>query len=166
MMVRHCLAAVISLLLASSAALAGNTNAHAGKARACKSQVSQKVAGTTQTWSVKVDGQTRFFNVHFPDGFKRRGRNDLVIIYHGYGDAAESFEVTTGLSETADEHGFIVVYPDALPTEFVGSADLIATWNDLSTSGSPGPEGTACDPDNPFLSPVAESCAADPHRDI
>lgn len=165
MMVRRYLAAAICVLLASSAALAGDKISHAGKARACKSKVTQKVAGTTQTWTVKVDGQLRSFNVHFPTGFKRRGRNDLVIIYHGYGDSAESFEVTTGLSDTADEHGFIVVYPDALPTDFVGAADPIATWNDLSTSGSPGPAGTACDPGNPFLSPVAESCALDPHRD-
>jgi polyhydroxybutyrate depolymerase len=133
--------------------------------RQCRSRVADDVAGTTRTWSINVDGQRRSFNVHFPLGFERDEPNDLVIIFHGYGDSAQQFELTTGLSETADREGFIVVYPDALATDFVGAPDPIATWNDLSTSGSPGPAGTACDPTNPFLSPVAVSCAADPHRD-
>ena len=131
----------------------------------CIPRVAGDVAGITQTWNVSVNGQRRSFNVHFPSTFERDKANDLVIIFHGYGDSADHFELTTGLSETAEQEGFIAVYPDALATDFVGSPDPIATWNDLSTSGSPGPAGTACDETNPFLSPVAESCAADPHRD-
>ena len=170
MTARKSFAAAVGLLLISSPVFAGDDDSRSSDARVCKSKVKDKVAGTTQTWHVTVDGQRRSFNVHFPTGFRGKGHkknpNDLVIIYHGYGDSAEQFEVTTGLSDTADREGFIVVYPDALATDFVGSPEPIATWNDLSTSGSPGPAGTACDPNNPFLSPVAESCAADPHRDI
>ncbi len=165
MTARMCFAAALGLLAISSPVFAADDLAKSDKGRVCKSKVKAKVAGTTQTFEVGVKGQLRAFRVHFPAGFDRKRPSDLVIIYHGYGDSAESFEVTTGLSDTADQEGFIVVYPDALATAFVGSPDPIATWNDLSTSGSPGPAGTAWDKDNPFLSPVAETCATDPHRD-
>lgn len=166
MMARSILsAAAAALLTVSSQAWAGPD-----KTPACKSDVPARWAGRTTTWRITVDGQTRSFNVHLPSSFRKNRPSDLVINYPTYGTTAELWEFITNFSATAEQHGFVVVYPEPLSTEFEnldGSLTALTTWNDhLGGSGSPGPAGPTCDLIDPdYELPIATSCLDDPHRD-
>lgn len=141
----------------------------------CNSKVPVSWAGTTRTWTIQVDGQTRTFNVYLPSSFRKNKPNDLVINYPTYGTTSELWEFITDFSTTAEQHGFVVVYPEPLSTEFAtksmgsldGGSTRLTTWNVPSGSGSPGPAGPTCDLTNIMNElPVALSCLDDPHRDL
>jgi polyhydroxybutyrate depolymerase len=114
--------------------------------------------GQTETLSLTFDGLTRTYNVHLPPSYHRNTPQSLVLAFHGYGGSAEGVEnSTTLMSSHADKNGYIVVYPQA--TTFPGGPSYgeVSSWNDLSCSGSPGPEGPTCS-DHAFRYPFPESC--------
>src|SRR5262249_2268911 len=62
--------------------------------------------------SLEVDNRTRTYIIHVP---KPRGGSKtypVVLALHGGGINAEQMVHFSGLSEKADESGFIVVYPN------------------------------------------------------
>ena len=124
--------------------------------------------GVTATRTLDVGGITRSYNVHLPIGYDDAVPAALVLNFHGYAGTSAGHEAATGMSLHADEHGYIVVYPQASyfaagqkPGYLFGQ---VASWNDLSCSGSPGPDGPTCS-DSAFEYPVEQSCAADPDKD-
>jgi polyhydroxybutyrate depolymerase len=72
--------------------------------------------------SIVVNGVPRTYSLHVPSGFMPHG-GALVVALHGAGDNGLNFERTTGLSATADQGGFAVVYPDGLFNPRVGASD-------------------------------------------
>ena len=66
--------------------------------------------------SVTVGGLKRTFIVHLPAGYSGNKILPLIIALHGGGGSGFDMERLTegGLNRLADEHGFIVVYPDAV----------------------------------------------------
>jgi len=72
-------------------------------------------------------GQTRFYRVHVPAAYtKTTNKLPLIIALHGGGGSGQQFEAQSGLSETADREGFIVVYPDGRQNPGVLG---LRTWN-------------------------------------
>ncbi len=69
-------------------------------------------------------GYERTYLVHVPASYEGTQPVPLVIALHGGGGFAENMARTTDFNEAADEHGFIVVYPDG-----VGNG-----WNDGRTT--------------------------------
>jgi polyhydroxybutyrate depolymerase len=57
------------------------------------------------------DGQKRLYNIHLPSSYNPSNSYPLVVVFHGGGGNAENIEKVTNFSQTADEEGFIVVYP-------------------------------------------------------
>jgi polyhydroxybutyrate depolymerase len=72
--------------------------------------------------SIVINGVNRTYSVHVPAGFLPR-IGALVVALHGAGDSGPGFERTTGLSLTADQAGFAVVYPDGLFNPKLGASD-------------------------------------------
>lgn len=65
-------------------------------------------------YAVPVGAQTRSYILHVPRGLGPDDHPALVVMLHGHGARAESFERSTGMSRKADHEKFIVVYPQAL----------------------------------------------------
>jgi polyhydroxybutyrate depolymerase len=68
------------------------------------------------------------------------------VSIHGYTSSGRINENFTGLSASADAHGFIVVYPESTSLGALGRSN-VKSWNDLACNASPGPEGPTCAPD-------------------
>ncbi len=61
-----------------------------------------------------IDERKRTYRVHMPRGFKAGKRLPLFIMMHGGQMTGIQMERITGLSDTADDNNFVVVYPDAI----------------------------------------------------
>ncbi len=66
------------------------------------------------TRKLLVDGRERSYLVHVPQREPAGGRSEfpLVLAFHGSGTNARIMERFCGLSDKADEAGFVVVYPN------------------------------------------------------
>jgi polyhydroxybutyrate depolymerase len=73
--------------------------------------------------TIEVAGRERSYLVHLPSG-ETKGPLPVVVALHGGGSNASSMERYSRLSDTADAHGFIVVYPEGS-----GRVADIHTWN-------------------------------------
>jgi polyhydroxybutyrate depolymerase len=84
--------------------------------------------GTTTDITVHTaDGRDRTAHVYVPPNLPTGRRVPLLVALHGGTGWGTQFERTSGFDALADEHGFIVVYPDGIG---VGpNADLLRTWN-------------------------------------
>jgi polyhydroxybutyrate depolymerase len=58
-------------------------------------------------------GLQREYRIHLPKNTEGKERPSLVICLHGGGGNADKFSAM-GMSDVADRHGFIVVYPNAI----------------------------------------------------
>ncbi len=75
--------------------------------------------------SITVDDRAREFLIYIPkDQHAPREGFALVIAFHGGGSNAEQMVQFCGLNETADEHGFVVVYPNG-----TGRTERAKTFN-------------------------------------
>jgi polyhydroxybutyrate depolymerase len=74
--------------------------------------------------TLECGGRTRKFLIHIPRKADSGGPLPLVLAFHGAGSNARYMVDFSGLSEKADEAGFIVVYPDG-----TGRAAGMHTWN-------------------------------------
>jgi len=79
---------------------------------------------------LKVGREHREYILHVPKSYDRDRPTALVILLHGHGARAQTFEASTGMSGKANRNGFIVAYPQALGSPSVwhtgvdGSADV------------------------------------------
>src|SRR5690242_7999013 len=73
-----------------------------------------KAAQTAQDFSgsLAVGGQTRSYLGHLPSGYDGTSAMPLLLALHGGGGQAKGMNGLTHLNQIADEHGFLVVYPD------------------------------------------------------
>jgi polyhydroxybutyrate depolymerase len=72
--------------------------------------------------SMEIDGQRRTYQVHIPSQPPGPAGLPLVFIFHGMGGDAPAITKITGMTQKADQAGFIVVYPEGS-----GSKEL-RTW--------------------------------------
>ena len=99
--------------------------------------------GGSVTLSMRVGELDREYRVHLPAGYDPDAPVSLLLDFHGYTGGAESEEEYTGLSDLADQRGFVVVYPQGTAFEGPDGAS-ITSWNDLAGSRPSGPEGPIC----------------------
>ncbi|WP_419998369.1 alpha/beta hydrolase family esterase [Streptomyces boninensis] len=65
--------------------------------------------------SLTWQGKERTFNLHVPPGAAKHGKKlPLVVVMHWYPGTAEGIAAYTGFSKRADEHRFLVAYPQGL----------------------------------------------------
>ena len=73
-------------------------------------------AGTTRALALGPNGRT--VQLHTPRGFDPNRPAPLVFLLHGSGGTGAEILASSGLAETADRHGFIVIAPDGgIPVE-------------------------------------------------
>src|SRR5579884_1483085 len=71
--------------------------------------------GTSAEQTLKSGNQTRTYRLHVPTGYNPTLMTPLVLNVHGDDSTDVQFEGYTGMSQTADQDGFLVVYPQGLP---------------------------------------------------
>jgi polyhydroxybutyrate depolymerase len=71
--------------------------------------------------TITVDGVKRHHRIHVPTKYDPKKPAAVVLALHGAGMFGELMEAFTGLTKTADEHNFIVVYPNG--------TGVFQTWN-------------------------------------
>ena len=76
------------------------------------------------TRKLQVDGRTRSYIIHVPPKLDPKKPTPVVLAFHGAATNASIMALSTGLSEKADEAGFIVVYPNG-----TGKGDVLLVWN-------------------------------------
>jgi polyhydroxybutyrate depolymerase len=91
------------------------------------------LAAGSQTVALEIGGRPRDVIVHIPAALTHE-RWPAVVAFHGYSSFAKDLEAVSGLSALADDHGFVVAYPQALgsPTEWHFSGNLGYDQRDLS----------------------------------
>jgi polyhydroxybutyrate depolymerase len=73
--------------------------------------------------SIDVDGRTRTYELHVPASAAPGAA--LVIAFHGFGGDGRAQQVLTRMNQTADEHGFVVAYPNGLGRQWhFGGSDI------------------------------------------
>jgi len=83
-------------------------------------------------FSIQVDGVNREFIIHIPARIKDQQTVPLVLFFHGGKSFAEGMNKLSGFNESADEHGFIVVYPKGINERWNdGRNSDLATANDV-----------------------------------
>jgi polyhydroxybutyrate depolymerase len=83
----------------------------------------------TQHYSLAVGSASRSFLVHIPKNLAAANL-PLVIALHGGGTNGKRMERFSGLSESSERYGFVVVYPDGS-----GRLNRFLTWNAGSCCG-------------------------------
>ena len=89
-------------------------------------------SATTAMQSIPVSPATnegfssRTYWIHVPQGYDASKPTALVLVFHGGGGTGIGVEATTGFSPFADQHGFLVVYPQGLPYKALGPGYI--TW--------------------------------------
>jgi polyhydroxybutyrate depolymerase len=74
--------------------------------------------------TLQVDSLKRSYLLHLPPDYDGRQARPLVLAFHGGGVNAETMVYFSGLSEKADEEGFVIVYPNG-----TGRVPRARTWN-------------------------------------
>ncbi|MBI4933294.1 MAG: alpha/beta fold hydrolase [Actinobacteria bacterium] len=87
---------------------------------------STTTVAAAQNSIVTPDGRMRTFHVYVPDSLPD-GPVPLVVALHGGTGSSRQFERSSGFDAQADEHGFIVVYPDGVGAG--ADETQLRTWN-------------------------------------
>lgn len=95
---------------------------------------------------MEYDNKSRQYFVHFPTGYTKDESYPLIMALHGGFGKAKDMEEYTGLSQKADEEGFMVVYPQG----------FLRSWNAGECCGAAHKRGID---DAGFLASLADSLA-------
>jgi len=70
--------------------------------------------------------------MHVPEGYRSNKATPLAIGFHGFSRSGEQHEQMSGMSAAADDHGFIVAYPDGLGGAWNGGTCCTTTSDDVA----------------------------------
>jgi polyhydroxybutyrate depolymerase len=79
-----------------------------------------------------ADGSKRAYLMHAPPQYATSGALPLVLLFHGSPGSPERMQEMTKMDEVADQHGFLVAYPDQFfdPASVAALLDhLVRTWS-------------------------------------
>jgi polyhydroxybutyrate depolymerase len=89
--------------------------------RSSRSVIPDTLSPGTYRDSIECDSRVRTFIVHVPPSYDSRSPIPVVLMFHGRGGSGMLFEAS-GMDMVADRERFIVVYPNAFPSD--------GSWND------------------------------------
>ncbi len=115
-----------------------------------------QTAPDDQTRSLHVDGRERSYLVHVPKGLDRSKPTPVVLALHGAAMSGPMMAAFCGLSEKADQAGFVVAYPSG-----TGTGPFL-TWN---AGGFTTPNGENKVDDVAFIAALLDDLAAVVHVD-
>lgn len=64
--------------------------------------------------TLDVDGVTRSFTVHLPNGYDKQKKYPVVMLLHGFDEDGDDIERIAHFNQFAEANGIVAVYPDAL----------------------------------------------------
>jgi len=100
-------------------------------------------AGESVSRTINIGDLDRDYRLHLPSGYDPAKPIPLVLVIHGYtGNVMKPGNEYASLNRHADEHRYVVAYPQG--TGFEVNGTLITSWNDLGCNSSPGPDGPIC----------------------
>jgi polyhydroxybutyrate depolymerase len=79
---------------------------------------------TSQPQTLTCDGRTRRYLVHYPPQYDAARAWPLVLSFHGSNSNGQIQLEFTGMNETADREGFVIVYPFG-----TGERERMLFWN-------------------------------------
>jgi poly(hydroxyalkanoate) depolymerase family esterase len=97
--------------------------AHVVPAGDAQTNKAQQAGGSFQAHAFSNNAGTRAYKVYVPAGDSSAPRA-MVVMLHGCTQSADDFAAGTQMNRLADEHGFLVVYP-----EQAAQANASACWN-------------------------------------
>lgn len=88
--------------------------------------------GGTGSFAITVphDGLLRTALIHVPESYDPASGTMLVLDFHGFTSADWQESLLTGMSDEADERGFIVAYPQGVATSWNAGACCGTAWTD------------------------------------
>ncbi|MDX1991918.1 MAG: PHB depolymerase family esterase [bacterium] len=99
----------VMLLTLSIASAALPERAQAQTNPACSASVRVALGESEQT--LEHDGRDRAYLLYIPEGYDPTQPTPLVISIHGFASSASQQRTFSGWNDLADEHGFVVAYP-------------------------------------------------------
>eukprot|EP01084_Bolivina_argentea_P283818 486195_1 len=111
----------------------------------CKSSSQRQPNNSTIQYTMTHNNIIRSYVVHTPINYVQQSSagQPVILALHGYNGTSMSYAEWFGMIPFSNEYNFIDVYPQgSYNTQFNKSSSFYASsWNDLSCSGSPGPDG-------------------------
>jgi len=86
-------------------------------------RAARQVSGSFEAHEFRADAGTRAYKVYVPAGRSDAPRA-MIVMLHGCTQCADDFAAGTRMNRLADEHGFLVVYP-----EQAAHANASKCWN-------------------------------------
>jgi polyhydroxybutyrate depolymerase len=86
---------------------------------------------------IEHEGMEREYFVFLPEAAAAGKSLPVVVALHGYTSTATGFQAYHGTSRHAEEHGYIIVYPQGshfLAQASAGKPRRITSWNDLAAN--------------------------------
>lgn len=126
---------------------------------------------------VKVNGSPRTIQVHLPPEYSRKKRYPVVLVLHGIGGDASLMARVSHFNKTADQFGFIVVYPNARDGRWTAPQDAGARsiggfgrrrtiLDDMTRTPSPNDVGGNPVNDLPFFSDLLDQIESEYSVDV
>jgi len=125
---------------------------------------------------VKVNGSPRTIQVHLPPEYSKKKRYAVVLVLHGIGDASLIARISH-FNKTADQFGFIVVYPNARDGRWTATQDAgvrsiggfgrrRTILDDITRASSPSDVGGNPLNDVPFFSDLLDQIESEYSVDV
>ena len=83
-------------------------------ALSCTRSPVREDAASNLSNAITLNGLKRTFHLYIPSSYRSSTTHPLVIALHGGGGTGKKVDKLLGLNSLADQHGFMVVYPDAV----------------------------------------------------
>jgi polyhydroxybutyrate depolymerase len=115
------------VLVGTATLVATSVLATGGVAFAAGGERTAAAGASTDLTVHTADGRDRTAHLYVPATLPADRPVPLLVAMHGGVGSGTQFEATTGFDHLADEHGFVVVYPDGIGIGPAG--DKLRTWN-------------------------------------
>lgn len=95
-----------------------------GQAPATPPEPAPTLAPRDEQRTLTVGDLDRSYHLHLPPGLSSDQPVPLVFVFHGYQMSGTLMRSTSGFDRVANEHGFVVVYPNG-----IGYTSTTRSWN-------------------------------------
>ena len=126
----------------------------------CSSNVQPAQNNETKEFSLTMNGTNikRSYYVHVPIDYDHHSASGqaVVLALHGYSGTAHGMSADFGMVPQSNLYNYLAVFPQGSYMRVSGRE--YSSWNDLSCSGSPGPDGPTCDVLHTEQLPMTKEC--------
>jgi polyhydroxybutyrate depolymerase len=92
-----------------------------------KSSRNNEPVSRNYDFSITHNNLERRYRVHIPTTYNASKKTPVILNLHGAGGNIDSMEIMTGMNQTSDKYGFIVVYPEGTIQKVLGKS--LGSWD-------------------------------------